>query len=261
MDEKYQAYINRVVGMTQGAHYQSQWQRIQSSPKFCPSATGAWEPVPFPGYTLTTPVSAEDPANVKFYSHLRHSQEELWQRLPEGLGIPLPPETFHLTIADLIWDGTYLQHVQQQPDYEAKLKQQIGEIFQKQRGEVGSPAPIRLQVLGFLVMTRAIGIALAPHTEANYDRIMDLRKAIYQNPGLLGLGIEQQYNFIAHVTLGYFGEISDQLEAAALSEGLVDLNQQFLEALPEFDVERVELRKFDNMTHFYRQDNWPILKL
>lgn len=258
MDEKYQDYINRVVGMTQREHYKSQWQLIQPSPKFRPGPTGAREPVPFPGYTLTTPLAAEDSANTQFYPHLQESQQQLWQALPEQLGVPLPPQSFHLTLADLVWESTYLQ-AKEQPEYDLTLRQQIAEVFHKHQQVTASP--IRLQVLGFIVMTRAIAIALAPHTEADYDRLMQIRQSIYQTPGLLALGVEQQYNFTAHVTLGYFGEIPEHLDAEGFSDRLVQLNQQFLEAFPEFDIDQIELRKFDDMTHYYREDDWPILNL
>jgi hypothetical protein len=177
--------------------------------------------------------------------------------LPDALGIPLPPDSFHLTVADLVWNGAYEQKLEAQADYEETLRQEMATVLAQQAGD---RATIRLQVLGFMVMTRAISIALAPHTEADYDRILNLRQAIYQSPKLLALGIEQQYDFTAHITLGYFGKIPATLASEPLSGQLAELNGQFLESFPEFDVGQAELRKFDNMTHYYRQLDWPLLK-
>ncbi len=91
---------------------------------------------------------------------------------------------------------------------------------------------------------------------------MLLRRMIYQNPDLIALGIEQQYNFTAHITLGYFGEAAAAADRDRLSESLIHLNQQWIgaENLHEIWVHRAELRKFDDMTRYYRQPDWAVLE-
>jgi len=37
------------------------------------------------------------------------------------------------------------------------------------------------------------------------------------------------------------------------------LNEQWLLDLPEILIHRVELRKFNDMTRYYREPDWPIL--
>lgn len=71
--------------------------------------------------------------------------------------------------------------------------------------------------------------------------------------------IEQHYDFTAHVTLGYFGKVSPGLDRTNFSTMLSELNQQWLLNSPEFLIHRVELRKFDDMTHYYREPDWPSL--
>ncbi|MEM8602616.1 MAG: DUF1868 domain-containing protein [Cyanobacteria bacterium P01_H01_bin.121] len=260
MDDQYQTYLNRVVGMTRKEHYQNQWTLVQPSPKFQYDATGAPQPAVFPGYSLITPIAAEDQANPRFYPALQTVQQTLIEVLPQQLLIPLPPASFHLTIADLIWENHYRQ-AQEQPGFDQKLQQQIQAIFAAQMKTAMGSGNLQLQVLGFMAMPRAIGICLAPHTEADYERIVSLRRAIYQDADLLALGIEQQYHFTAHITLGYFGQVPDSLDANVLAEQLTMLNQKTLEALPEMTIERVELRKFDNMINYYRDANWPVFAL
>jgi hypothetical protein len=75
----------------------------------------------------------------------------------------------------------------------------------------------------------------------------------------MGLGIEQHYHFTAHITLGYFGEISPELDRVKLSDTLSDFNQSLSLNIPDFLLNKVELRKFDDMTHYYRQPDWPSL--
>jgi hypothetical protein len=76
----------------------------------------------------------------------------------------------------------------------------------------------------------------------------------------MGLGIEQHYHFTAHITLGYFGEITADLDRVKLSNLLSELNQQWLLNFPEIVVHRAELRKFDNMTNYYRQPDFTSLE-
>jgi hypothetical protein len=113
-----------------------------------------------------------------------------------------------------------------------------------------------------MVRPRAIAVCLVPTNENSYKRLLEFRRAIYQNPSLIGLGIEQQYHFTAHVTLGYFGEISPNLDRDRLTNTLLDLNQQALpDELIPLCIRRAELRKFDDMVRYYREPDWPSLEL
>ena len=117
---------------------------------------------------------------------------------------------------------------------------------------------IGLKVLGFIVMTRAIAVCLAPNTEADYQTILNLRRSLYQTSELLALGIDQQYHFTAHITLGYFvGSEGITVDSEKLSQDLNRLNDVFLDDFPEFQLQTVELRKFRNMLEFDRQEPWP----
>src|SRR3712207_2457399 len=112
-----------------------------------------------------------------------------------------------------------------------------------------------------MLRPRAIAVCLAPHDESSYKRMLEFRRAIYQNPGLIALGIEQQYHFTAHVTLGYFGEIPGQLDRDRTSNTLSELNQQALiEEASTFWIRWAHLRKFDDMMRYYREPDWPILE-
>lgn len=255
LDDQYQVYINRLMGMTRLEHYRSQWPLIQPSPKFDVLPNGSVKPTFFPGYTLTTPPGSQDPGNAQFFQRLEAVKQEFWQGVPADLAVPLPMETFHLTIADLIWDSTYRQQVESQPEYETKLRAQIAEVLSQQPT---TGTAIGLKALGFIVMTRAIAVCLAPNTEADYQRILQLRRSIYQTSDLLALGIDQQYHFTGHITLGYFtGGDGAAVDVEKLSEHIDRLNEVFLLDFPEFQLQRVELRKFENMLEFNRQADWP----
>lgn len=260
MDDNYQIYLNRVARLTLPEAYRTQVQHIQESYKFQPSS-GSRQPAPFPGYTLITPSAAEDTENSSFYSQLQAYQQEILQLpITQGLVVPVPADSFHLTLADLIWDSAYRDACEKNPDFEQQLRSCIGEILQQyQESLTPGSNPIYWQMLGLVIMPRAIGVCLVPKNELCYEQIIKLRRTIYQNPQLIALGIEQHYHLTAHVTLGYFGEVSPELDRIKLSDTLSELNQKWLANAPEFLISRVELRKFDDMTHYYRQTDWPSL--
>jgi hypothetical protein len=89
-----------------------------------------------------------------------------------------------------------------------------------------------------------------------------LRQLIYQDEKIIKLGIEQQYDYVAHVTLGYFGEIDSNLELNNIQSALSKINDQWLEESPLlFQLKNIELRKFNDMITYIRQPNWPTINL
>jgi 2'-5' RNA ligase len=260
LDDTYQIYINRVVRMTLPETYQSQVQYIQPSPKFYRDGTGAIQPAAFPGYTVISPPWSDDDQNRDFYSHLESYQQHVLQQLEPGLVIAVPAKSFHFTLADLIWAGAY-RHAIENPEFETQLHQRVAESFQKSELLIRASKPIYWQVIGLFLRTRAIGVCLVPKDEDSYNRVAALRRMIYQNPNVIGLGIEQQYNFTAHITLGYFGEVAATVDRDQLAEQLIQLNEWWLETgAQEIWVHRAELRKFDDMTHYYREPDWPAVE-
>lgn len=253
--------MNRVARMTLPEAYASGVQHLKQSPKFATHPGGEKKAVSFPGYTLITPPhEEEDSTNSAFVSKLQDYQQELLQ-LPIGSDfiIPLPPNSFHLTLADLIWDSAYRDAREINPDFEAQLRSCFSDIFQQYQNSVTLKNPPRWQMLGLILMPRAIAVCLAPLDQNSYELVVRLRRAIYQNPQLVALGIEQQYHFTAHVTLGYFSEIPADLKRDDFATMLSDLNQKWIEDLPKLTVHRAELRKFDDMTSYYREPDSPVL--
>jgi hypothetical protein len=261
LDDKYQIYLNRLARMTLPEAYGIQIQHIQESSKFEPHPQQGRIAVPFPGYTVITPPWEEETDNSTFYTQLQSYQQELLQlKVNSDWLVLVPPASFHLTLADLIWDNAYRDACEKNPQFEQQLHSCFATIFQQyQQSTQGQAHPIRWQMQGLIAMPRAIGVCLVPKDEASYEQIVHLRRAIYQNPQLMALGIEQHYHFTAHVTLGYFGEIAPDLDRDQLATMFSQINQQWTENSPEFTVHRVELRRFDDMTRYYRQPNWPSL--
>lgn len=260
MDENFQTYLNRAMRMTLPDAYRNQLQNIQESPKFEPRPDQGFVPTNFPGYSIITPSKRDEfPGNQALYDLLEQSQTDLVNEFGADVFASVPPATFHLTLADLIWDSAY-RHAEKDPAFEAQLQIQIADIFQACQ-PISQGTPIPFQVLGLMLMPRAVGVCLGPTDEASYDRILKFRRAIYQNRSLMGLGIEQQYYFTPHITLGYFGAVPSSEKHIQLSDRFAQLNQRWVGKTPQvFEVHQAELYKFDHMNHYYREKDWATFK-
>jgi len=256
LDENFQTYLNRVTQMTSSATYGAQVQHIQESPKYVPDGTGDLKAMPFPGYTVITPPGKDDVAeNQPLFAALEHTQGQLVAQLGADFFAAVPATSFHMTLADLIWDDAY-RHALETAGFEAKLRDRIAQIFQE-CAPMRQGKPIQFQAFGLMVMTRAIGVCFVPTDEFSYDRILNFRRALYQNSDLIGLGIEQQYYFTSHITLGYFGKSPTPEQRSHMVDIFTALNQPWLEQAPQLcHVFRAELRKFDDMTCYYREPDW-----
>jgi len=261
LDDTFQVYINRVARLTLPEAHRTQLQHIQPSPKFRQATDGSVDVMPFPGYSVITPPWRDDAENSEFYRHLQEFQQDVIKVLPSGLLIPVPPESFHVTLADLIWDGAYRDAAARSP-FDPSLRDRIAQIFRDVKPHLQA-GPAYWQVLGLAIRTRAVSVCLAPKDEASYEQVLALRRAIYQNSDLIALGIEQQYHLTAHITLGYFGSIPDPLDRDGISETLSHLNLDWLsrETMQSIWLHRAELRKFEDMTRYYREPDWPVIEL
>jgi hypothetical protein len=261
VDDDFQTYLNRLARMTLPEAYQAQVQNIQESYKFQKVDTGERQATSFPGYTIITPPSEEDTKNAGFYQQLQEYQTQLLN-LPinPNLLVPIPSGSFHLTLADLIWDSAYRDAIARNPNYESDLRSCCGKIFaQFHQSPKREPSPIRFSILGIMLMPRAIAVCLVPQARSSYEQIINFRRTIYQNSQLMALEIEQNYHLTAHITLGYFGDIKPDLDRKKFAEMLSELNQSWLGNSPEFLVHRAELRKFDDMTSYYREPDWTAI--
>lgn len=255
-EETYQTYINRVVRLTRPSTYGIQLPTLQESPKFQKGKA-----VPFPGYTITTPTRNDDPHNQSFYQTLILAQQEITHYLPAGSFFAVPPDSFHLTFADLIWEHNYLTAIQEIARFDEKLQEAVAESFQVCSTLI-KKQPLNWQLVGLMIRPRAVAVCLVPKDETSYETVLKLRQTLYQNPSVLALGVERPTQFTAHVTLGYFGHLDETWNREQLAELLTKMNDQWLETEPEIMmVDRIELRKFDDMLNYYRQDAWTSLSL
>jgi hypothetical protein len=258
MDDFYQAYFERLGAMVQPRNYAFTLQYLQKSPKFSQTPDGKTIAAPFPGYTFMSRPQAEDPANGAAYTQLQSLYQQMAAAFPSDMLVALPLASYHMTIADLIWDSAYRDRCRH-ASYDDQLRHRLADVFAQVESQVMGPAPVTWQVLGCMIMPRAIGVCLVPRCEASYSRTLEVRRAVYQDAGLMGLGIDQQYHFTAHVTLAYVADVPSSLDREAIAHHLQTLNTTLAQTPIALDLDRAELRHFTDMTTYTRTADWPVL--
>jgi hypothetical protein len=261
VDESYHTYLNRVAKLTLTATYESQVKNIQESPKFSLTEDGSRQPIDFPGYSVITPPRQEDPNNKAFYAALVACQQELSKHLESDLIVNVDPDSFHFTLADLIWDSAFKIAVENDPKFEEKLRDRVADSFELYAQSLPKDKPIRWQIMGLTIRPRAIEVSLVPKDEESYQRVLAFRRAIYQSSSLIALGIEQQYYFTAHVTIAYFGNVDREIDRANLIDTLQNYNMHWIDHPQEIIVSEAQLRKFTNMSNYRREADWPTVSL
>jgi hypothetical protein len=256
MEISYQNYVNKVVPMALTANYPQQLNFIQSSPKF---KNGQAQE--FPGYTIITPPAKEDIFNREINQSLTELQEQFKAQLNADFFVAVPPESFHITIADLIWDTEYINAVTENNNFDNLLIEELNQVFTESQKEIADVDSLDLEVLGISIFPRAIVACFIP-TEQSYNLLVKLRQLIYQNEHIIKLGIEQQYEFVGHVTLGYFGDIPEDLDTEQIAKTITSLNNNWIRnELPLFHIKQWELRKFNDMQTYIYQSGWPRITL
>jgi hypothetical protein len=258
MDDNYHSYLNRVAKSALPDTYASQVTNLQESPKFLLQDQQR-VPASFPGYSIITPTADSDATNRGLYENLQNCQQQLTKNMPPDFVALVSPDSFHLTVADLVWDNSYRALADADPAFEGNLQQQIAAGITAYQGT--DEAPVHWQIMGLMLRPRAIAVSLVPSNEESYDRITDFRRSVYQNPGLMALGVEQQYHFTAHITIAYFGSIQQGFDQQAFCNLLQDMNMQWVEAPQEMQISQLELRKFTDMNNYQREEQWPTVKI
>lgn len=215
------------------------------------------EPRIYPGYTIITP-PFEDELNAEnnsAYEKLARVQKELLKQSGNSIFTPVPSSSFHLTIADLISGSRFVEQ-QRVNGWEDRLRDRIGEIFHRAE----SPTGASLLVSGLSLFTSVIVAIISSEDRSGYEQLINVRNMIYQDGELKALGVRKApFSFIGHITLAYVEAKPDIQSATSLSRLLSQFNlHAFSNPLP-LKVIQAELRKFNDMSRYYRQETWPVL--
>lgn len=250
MEDSFNDYNERISSMISE---QTVWQRSgQLTPparRFARGAGGDWKPIGHPGYTVITPTFVDESENINTYERLGDVQDFLLKRLGVAANAPAPVTAFHLTVADLVAERTYTSSEEQQ------LLQALSFIF----NQLTLNGEVRFQILGLSLFAAGFIIAVVGAADSSgYERLMLFRNAIYNDLQIHDLGVERKFKFTGHITLAYIEDALTKQDRDRIAEVLTEANRSlFVKPLP-LEVMRAEVRKFEDMSAFYRQGGWPV---
>ncbi|MGK7927411.1 MAG: DUF1868 domain-containing protein, partial [Spirulina sp.] len=72
--------------------------------------------------------------------------------------------------------------------------------------------------------------------------------------------VQQQYHYTAHITLGYFSARVETFNRDRFCDLLTEFNDRWTDTEEILTLERAELYKFDDMTRFYKEPDFPVVE-
>lgn len=225
--------------------------------RFMREDTGVWEPLEHSGYTIITPPFEDEgeSGNVKTYARLGDVQQFILENLGLAHYAPAPITSLHLTVADLVAGGRYKEQVA--GACEEQLRAELSSCF----AEFERQGTIQMHVVGVSVFPAGFVIALLSfREETGYRQLMSFRDSIYEHAGLKGLGVQRKFKFAGHVTLAYAESELGASGRYRLARTLIDVKERYFARPLPFDVAQAQVVKFDHLSRFYREQDWPVLQ-
>lgn len=256
MEMNYVDYLKQVDNVLKEETIKKFARQIKTLGKFQESRDGLWEPVPYSGYTLITPTFLDDHENVGFYRLLSDIREELfWNILFPGV-VWAPTITLHLTIGRLISGDIFASRIMNSREEEFLLA--LSQLF----SQISSSSSLKYEVKGLSIFPQGVIAAIvSPVTENDYQRLQAFRDNLYTDKVLKNLGVERKRSFHGHITLFYIEEELSRKDRRMLADAVTEINKRFFSTPLPFDLARAEVRKFDDISEFYRLDHWPVYVL
>ncbi len=226
---------------------------------------GRWDlntrnPLPHPGYTIITPPFFEEDIerNRQTYGTLVNVQNELLKCIGTSSYVPAPPNSFHMTVADLVSTERYEAKVVKSQK-EGTLRNEVRRVFSNLSHLQADRAPEML-VKGLTLFPIVVVAIVSTKDGEGYRKLANFRDAIYADPKLKQMGVDRKFSFTGHVTLAYIEHQPSEDELDCLAKTLKTLNRdRFGHGLPLTGA-RAELRKFNDMSCFYREYDWPVFR-
>lgn len=213
-----------------------------------------WVPLSYPGFAIISMVD-ENQDNHGLPGILKAIQADLLEQCPWEESIyPLPSGSFHQTIANNLSEDRFLQHIHR-PGLEPVYPDLVARAFTRLPSLPHRALPMRL--IGVSIFGTALGALGIFDSEPAYQRILDFRAGFYDDPHLSTLDIRMTRPFIGHITLAYIETDLDTTQREMLATAVYDINKQFEEAMPAFNLSLTGLRRYHHLSAFHREEDYP----
>lgn len=213
-----------------------------------------WVPQSYPGFAVISMVH-ENEGNNGLSAMLKAVQADLLEQCPWEESIYLlPSDSFHQTVANNLSEERFLQRIQR-PGLETVYPGLVNRAFTRLPSLPRRVLPMRL--IGVGIFGTALGALGIFDDEEAYNRILDFRSGFYADPYLGELDVRMTRPFIGHITLAYIESELDALQRSALASALSDINRQFGQTQPAFNLSLTGLRRYHHLSAFHREEDYP----
>lgn len=218
-----------------------------------------WSPVPYIGFAFVAMANERNNA-VKLTNELHDIQRILLSKLDRtDTYCPLPPESFHQTIANTFSDDRYERHLKYPGLVEKFPHMTIAALdsypIEHRKGT------IHLRLLGLSLFRTAIGVLADFESEEEYDYILSIREYLYGNCELRTIGLRKTRPFIGHITLAYIEKSLDEHGKTNLVSSLNEVNKYFVDRRLVFNITKAELCRYDHLSAFHSIESIPSFTL
>ncbi len=189
-DGSYDEYIERVQQKADEDLRRLEWRRPG---KYALTESSSerlhFKPVPYPGCTvLAIPYPCRDLAYMAdLQGKLVEASEEF---------APVPVDTFHMTIADLVAGEKY-------ESLGARRRNQLLARASELAASWNCGTLIRARICGLSAFPGVVVALVDFESASDYQKVIQLRSAIYGDGQLREFGVTREFPFVGHVTLGY----------------------------------------------------------
>jgi 2'-5' RNA ligase len=200
-----------------------------------------FEPIAYAGYTL---LARPYPINFVNGPRLEAIQHKLQDNI-FGFA-PVPSDSFHMTIANLVSGNTY-EALSESQEWEYAFKKTIEAIL-NDNSRNQEETPLLGYIIGIGAFPGVIVLLVDFRSKSHYNRIERIREKIYNDPFLINNGVKCDRAFQGHITLGYLEAVPPKGLDNVVSH--IRLGENFGSDGWIFEVKEVALHLFYNMSEY-----------
>ncbi len=208
---------------------------IRASPKFLEGVATR-----YPGVTMMTPAGPADPWAVEVYALLQELQESLVGSMANSV-IPVNPDSFHVTVGDLVAGEAYSSGC------DKAISRAVKRILASLGDDDVEPD---WRVAGVALFEHAVVGLLEPVSESDYLPIVELRDRLYCDLPLRALGVRRPRPLMLHVTLAYFDSGPTEADRARWNDVLEASLEACRRRSATMLVRDVGIHRFNDMSAF-----------
>lgn len=215
-----------------------------------------WTPVPYPGFAMQAMLqsSANRDSLCLELQDIQHRIVSSVERA--GALYPLPPSSFHQTVANTFSDDRLRIHLVDK-GLENDFPKRIERALASWRAPEPSGPPPAMRLIGVSLFRTAVGLLGVFEKREHFERIIRFRNFFYGAPELVEVGLRRTRPFIGHVTLAYLESDLTVPEKQQLIDAICSVNERIRARSLFMEMPSAALHRYDDLSRFIPHLSYP----